>query len=70
MATDTGREFDGSGLQAGLGLDDPRRLIRGFAGLVGFVALWYLVSLTQPAIVLPSPFAVAAEFRGQFPRGR
>ena len=69
MATDTGLEFDGSGLQTGLGLDDPRRLVRGAAGLAGFVVLWHLVSLTQPAIVLPSPVAVAAEFRGQFVSG-
>lgn len=38
MATDTGREFDGDELRSGLGLDDPRRLLRGLAGVVGFVS--------------------------------
>ena len=69
MATDTGRELDGSELRIGLGLGDPRRLTRGVAGLAAFVALWHVVSLTQPAIVLPSPVAVAAEFRGQLASG-
>ncbi|GAB7008730.1 ABC transporter permease [Halorubrum trueperi] len=62
MATDTEGGFDGNELRDGVGLDDPRRLLRGTAGVVGFVTLWYLASLTQPAYVLPSPAAVAATF--------
>ncbi|GAA0522708.1 NitT/TauT family transport system permease protein [Halorubrum aquaticum] len=65
MATDTSGRFDerdGSGLRVGLDLDDPKRLLRGVAGIVGFLGLWYLVSLTQPAYVLPSPAAVGTRF--------
>jgi NitT/TauT family transport system permease protein len=77
MATDTGGRFDGSdddvrnetGLGTELGLDDPRRLFRGVAGLLGFLALWHAVSLTQPPIVLPSPVAVAASFRAELASG-
>ena len=77
MATDTGGRFDGSdddvrnetGLGTELGLDDPRRLFRGIAGLLGFLALWHAVSLTQPPIVLPSPVAVAASFRAELASG-
>ncbi|AZQ15196.1 MULTISPECIES: ABC transporter permease [Halorubrum] len=69
MATDTRREVDGSALGVDIALGDPRRLLRGAAGLAGFVVVWHLVSLTQPAIVLPSPVAVAAEFRGQLASG-
>lgn len=77
MATDTGGRFDGSdddvrnetGLGTELGLDDPRRLLRGIAGLLGFLALWHAVSLTQPPIVLPSPVAVAASFRAELASG-
>ena len=77
MATDTGGRFDGSdddvrnetGLGTELGLDDPRRLLRGVAGLLGFLALWHAVSLTQPPIVLPSPVAVAASFRAELASG-
>ncbi len=77
MATDTGGRFDDSdddvrnetGLGTELGLDDPRRLFRGVAGLLGFLALWHAVSLTQPPIVLPSPVAVAASFRAELASG-
>lgn len=69
MATDTGEEFGGSELRAGLGLDDPRRLLRGAAGVAGFLAVWHLVSLTQPAFVLPSPVAVATTFRAELASG-
>ena len=69
MATDTRREVDGSALGVDIALGDPRRLLRGAAGLAGFIVVWHLVSLTQPAIVLPSPVAVAAEFRGQLASG-
>ncbi|MFC5133358.1 MULTISPECIES: ABC transporter permease [Haloferacaceae] len=69
MATDIGRELDGNGLRAGFDLGDPRRLLRGIAGIVGFLALWYLVSLTQPAYVLPSPAAVAGTFLEELASG-
>ncbi|GAB3697245.1 ABC transporter permease [Halorubrum pallidum] len=69
MATDTGGRFDGSDLSAGLGLDDPTRLLRGAVGVVGFVTIWYLASLTQPAYVLPSPVAVADAFRSELASG-
>jgi len=69
MATDTGREFDGDELRSGLGLDDPRRLLRGLAGVVGFVVVWHLISLTQAAYVLPSPVAVGDAFAEEFASG-
>jgi len=70
MATDTRERFDGSAdedvsdgrLLGGVGIDDPRRLVRGAGGLLAFLALWHLVSLTQPAYVLPSPAAVGVRF--------
>ncbi|SMO48466.1 ABC transporter permease [Halorubrum cibi] len=72
MATDTSGRLDGrddTGAYAGLGLADPMRLLRGVAGVVGFLVLWYLVSLTQPAYVLPSPAAVGARFIEEFASG-
>ena len=69
MATDTGGEFGGNELRAGLGLDDPRRLVRGAVGVAGFLVVWHLVSLTQPAFVLPSPIAVAETFRAELVSG-
>ncbi|WP_281194569.1 ABC transporter permease [Halorubrum sp. F4] len=69
MATDIGRELDGNGLRTGFDLDGPRRILRGIAGIVGFLALWYLVSLTQPAYVLPSPAAVAKTFLEELASG-
>ncbi|TKX81130.1 ABC transporter permease [Halorubrum sp. SD626R] len=69
MSTDTGSRFDGGALRDGLGLGDPRRLLRGAAGVVGFVAVWHLVSLTQPAYVLPSPAAVGDAFAEEFASG-
>jgi len=70
MATDTRERFDGNAdedvsdgqLLGGVGIDDPRRLIRGASGLLAFLALWHLASLTQPAYVLPSPAAVGVRF--------
>jgi len=69
MSTDTGSRFDGGALRAGLGLGDPRRLLRGAAGVVGFVVVWHLVSLTQPAFVLPSPLAVGDAFAEELASG-
>jgi len=70
MATDTRERFDGSADEdvsdgqflGGVGIDGPRRLVRGVGGLLAFLALWHLVSLTQPAYVLPSPAAVGVRF--------
>ncbi|WP_418286537.1 ABC transporter permease [Halorubrum sp. DTA46] len=69
MATDTGSTFDENELWTGLGLDDPRRLLRGVAGIAGFLVVWHAVSLTQPVYVLPSPVAVATTFRAEFASG-
>ncbi|MFW5978099.1 MAG: ABC transporter permease [Halohasta sp.] len=41
---------------------DLRRALLGLVGLAGFVGLWWVVSLFQPAYVLPSPVAVAETF--------
>jgi NitT/TauT family transport system permease protein len=69
MATDTGSRFDGTELRTGIGPDDPRRLGRSAAGIAGFVLLWYAVSLTQPAYVLPSPVAVGEAFAEELAAG-
>jgi NitT/TauT family transport system permease protein len=62
MATDT-RDPVGSGEVASpvAGVDGARAL-RGLAGVGGFVALWWAVSLVQPSYVLPSPLAVGETF--------
>ena len=61
MATDTALEgsLGGDGQSRSL---DYRRAVRGAAGVAGFVALWWAVSLVQPSYVLPSPAAVAVQF--------
>ena len=41
---------------------DFRSVLLGAGGLVGFVLLWWVVSLNQPSFVLPSPLAVAETF--------
>src|SRR6056297_2169007 len=41
---------------------DLRRGVLGLGGLLGFVGLWWLASLFQPAFVLPSPAVVAETF--------
>lgn len=69
MATDTGSGFDGNEIRSGLGLGDPRRLLRGLAGIAGFVGIWYLVALTQPSYVLPTPSAVATTFYAELLSG-
>lgn len=77
MATDTGSKFDetpddvssATGLRAGLGLDDTRRLRRGVGGVVGFVVIWHLIALTTSPIVLPSPAAVAEAFVAELASG-
>ena len=70
MATDTRERFDGSAdddvsdgqFLGGVGIDDPRRLVRGLGGLIAFLGGWHLVSLTQTPYVLPSPAAVGVQF--------
>ncbi|WP_101297326.1 ABC transporter permease [Halegenticoccus soli] len=41
---------------------DWRHLARGAAGLAGFVGVWWVVSLFQNDLVLPSPVSVAETF--------
>jgi len=71
MATDIGQEIETAdeetaGVIEGL---DPWRALAGAAGIVGFVALWWLASLTQPAYVLPSPLAVGEAFYAEAASG-
>jgi len=44
---------------------DRRRLRRGLAGTVAFVAVWWLAALTQPTYLLPGPVEVATAFVGE-----
>ncbi|QFU81605.1 ABC transporter permease [Natronorubrum aibiense] len=57
-----GVELPGQGADSPLVDVDPRRTLFGIGGIVGFVALWWLISLFQPEYVLPSPFVVAETF--------
>jgi len=41
---------------------DTQRALRGSAGILGFLVLWWLVALTQPSYILPTPAAVAETF--------
>jgi NitT/TauT family transport system permease protein len=64
MVTDVTEDVDrtaGEMTTPAFGLD-PQRAVRGVVGVVGFVALWWAVALTQPSYVLPSPPAVATTF--------
>ncbi|MXR40473.1 ABC transporter permease subunit [Halobaculum sp. WSA2] len=63
MAIDVGDEVN-HGDDVGLSLFDvdPRRAIRGAVGVAVFLALWWLVALTQPTYVLPTPLIVAETF--------
>ncbi len=71
MATDVGdghtRTEDGFG--AAIGEFRPKRALLGVAGIVAFVAAWWLVSLFQPAYVLPSPPVVAETFYAEAASG-
>jgi NitT/TauT family transport system permease protein len=62
MATDTAEPVTESGVESPLVGVDATRALRGAVGVVGFVALWWGVSLVQPSYVLPSPLAVAETF--------
>lgn len=48
---------------------DLRRFVLGALGVVGFVALWWAVSLTQAPYVLPSPLAVGETFYAEATSG-
>ncbi|QAU13752.1 ABC transporter permease [Halorubrum sp. BOL3-1] len=69
MATETGSRVDEGDALAGVGLDDPRRLLRGAFGVAGFLAVWYVVALGSPAYVVPSPVAVAEAFGAELASG-
>ena len=69
MATDTAMPVGGDETFASVGLGDGRRLIRGIAGIVGFLVVWHAVSLTQDPFVLPSPVAVADAFASELASG-
>lgn len=65
MATDTVStdvDQDRQDVISPLGEIDPRRAVFSLVGLVAFVGVWWLTSLTQPSFVLPSPAAVATAF--------
>lgn len=57
------------------GFDSPfegigsRRAVLGSVGIVGFLVIWWAVSLTQPAFVLPSPVAVGSTFYAEAASG-
>jgi NitT/TauT family transport system permease protein len=63
MATDAiGNEIEREGSLASLSEFDPRRAVRGLLGLLAFVAIWGLASLSQPSYVLPSPATAGETF--------
>jgi NitT/TauT family transport system permease protein len=64
MAVDVGDEVARGDTAAASGLSDldPRRAVRGFGGIVAFLALWWAVALTQPSYILPTPLSVAETF--------
>ena len=62
MATDTRETLGEADFERPLSGVDATRTVRGAAGVAGFVALWWAVSLVQPSYVLPSPLAVTETF--------
>jgi NitT/TauT family transport system permease protein len=44
---------------------DRERLLRGGAGTLTFLAIWYLAALSQPPYLLPSPIEVGVAFLGE-----
>jgi NitT/TauT family transport system permease protein len=70
MATKTDVD-DGIGgyVDGSIAAIDPRRAVLGFAGIVGFLALWWAASLVQPSYVLPSPAAVGEAFYAEAASG-
>jgi NitT/TauT family transport system permease protein len=72
MATDTvGTEVDRDegDVASPLGDLDRRRAAFGLAGVVAFVLVWWVTSLTQASYVLPSPAAVATSFYAEAASG-
>lgn len=65
MATDSiGAEFDTEDdpLDETMPPFDMRRLTLGTLGILSFLVLWWVTSLSSPAYVLPSPMAVGTSF--------
>lgn len=71
MATDLDQQLTRAAEEADVPLVgvDLRRALLGLSGLVGFISLWWVVSLFQPAYVLPSPVAVADSFLAEAASG-
>jgi len=66
-ATATGSDAFGLASTTAPALDDldARETLLGVAGVGGFLALWYVAALFQPAYLLPSPVEVATAFAGE-----
>ena len=69
MATETGSRVDEGDTLAGVGLDDPRRLLRGALGVAGFLAVWYVVSLGSPTRAQRGGPTVAGALAGELVSG-
>lgn len=69
MATETDVGLDDEPVESFIEGLDPQRALLGIAGVVGFVALWWVASLFQPAYILPSPLAVAETFYAEAASG-
>jgi NitT/TauT family transport system permease protein len=70
VAVDVGEEVEPSGeIDSPFGDIDPQRAIRGGAGALAFIALWWAVALTQPSYILPTPLAVAETFAAEAASG-
>ncbi|NHN47739.1 ABC transporter permease [Halostella sp. JP-L12] len=46
-----------------------RRLVRGVAGIAGFLAVWWALAGTQPPYILPGPASVAETFVAELRSG-
>lgn len=62
MATETSVDHGISRFESSIEALNPRRVLLGGTGTAMFLALWWIVSLSQPAYVLPSPLAVGETF--------
>lgn len=64
MATDIRRELEKTSSETELPLSsvDGYRAVLGGVGILGFLSLWHVAALFQPAYILPSPFSVAETF--------
>jgi NitT/TauT family transport system permease protein len=70
MAVDTADEVAGEDtFEAPLAALDARQVGLGLAGIAGFLTVWWVVALTQPAYVLPAPPAVAETFLAEAASG-